>query len=144
MSTQSPSISVIQSPAQPSYSRTEPGRKVLTPKGRITIFAELTDKLAEACGHIRLVAKQAPQTFPYLSPNGLIMLCVNLQFTHVYAHAKGCPSCVYSLLSSVPRSILSVIGIDRMRQENAGARQTYDRSPQPMHIGWYSRGTFVP
>ena len=73
---------MIQSPAQPSYSRTEPGRKVLTPKGRITIFAELTDKLAEARGHIWLVAKQAPQTFPYLSPNGLTMLCVNVQFTH--------------------------------------------------------------
>ena len=121
--TQSPSVSVIQSRAQPSYARTEPGRKVLTRESPITIFAELTDKLAEACGHIWLVAKQAPQTFPYLSPNGLIMLCVNVQFTHVsMPMPRGCPSCVYSLLSSVPRSILSVIGIDRMRQENAGAR----------------------
>ena len=93
---------MIQSRAQPSYTRAELGRKVLTRE--VTVFAELTDKLAEACGHIWLVAKQAPQTFPYLSPNGLIMLCVNLQFTHVYAHAKGCPSCVYSLLSSVPRA----------------------------------------
>jgi hypothetical protein len=80
---------VIQSRAQPSYTRTEPGRKVLTREGRITIFAELTDKLAEACGHIWLVAKQAPQTFPYLSPNGLIMLCVNVQLTHTSPHGKG-------------------------------------------------------
>jgi len=96
---------VIQSRAQPSYTRAELGRKVLTRE--VTVFAELTDKLAEACGHIWLVAKQAPQTFPYLSPNGLIMLCVNVQFTHVsMPMPRGRPSCVYSLLSSVPRAPL--------------------------------------
>jgi hypothetical protein len=127
MSTQSPSVSVIQSRAQPSYTRTEPGRKVLTREGRITIFAELTDQLAEVCGHIWLVAKQAPQTFPYLSPNGLIMLGINVQFTHVSTPMpRGCPSCVYSLLSSIPRSILSAIDLDRVRQKNAGANQRND------------------
>jgi hypothetical protein len=101
-STQSPSVSVIQSRAQPSYTRAELGRKVLTREGRITIFAELTDKLAEACGHIWVVAKQAPQTFPYFSPNGLIMLCVNVQFTHVSTPiARDRPSCVYSLATGV-------------------------------------------
>jgi hypothetical protein len=95
---------VIQSRAQPSYTRTEPGRKVLTREGRMTIFAELTDKLAEACGRIWLVAKQAPQTFPYLSPNSLIMLCVDVQLTHVFTPMdRHCPSSVYSLVSSVPR-----------------------------------------
>ena len=99
-SAQSPSAAVIQSRAKPSYTRTEPGRKVLTRERRITIFAELTDKLAEPCGHIWLVAKQAAQALPYLSPNGLIMLCVNVQFTHASTPmARDCPSCIYILFS---------------------------------------------
>ena len=99
-STQSASVSVIQSRAQPSYPRTKPGRKVLTRESPIAIFAELADKLAEARRDIWLVAKQAPQTFPYLSPNGLIMLCVNVQFTHASTPmARDCPSCIYSLFS---------------------------------------------
>jgi hypothetical protein len=54
----------------------------LTRESPITIFAELTDKLTEKRGNFWLFAKQAPQTFPYLSANGLIVLCVNIQFTH--------------------------------------------------------------
>jgi hypothetical protein len=97
---QLPSVSVIQPRAQPNYARLEPSRKVLRRKSRITIFAELTDKLAEARGHIWRVVKQAPQTFPYLSPNGLIMLCVNVQFTHAsIPMARDCPSGIDSLLS---------------------------------------------
>jgi len=73
---QSPSVSVIQSRAQPGYARIEPGRKVLTPESPIVTF-ELTDKLAKVRGHICLYAKKALQTFPYLSANGLIVFCVN-------------------------------------------------------------------
>ena len=64
---------MIQSRAQPSYARIEPGRKVLTPESPIITF-ELTDKLAKVRGHIWLYAKEALQTFPYLSANGLIVL----------------------------------------------------------------------
>jgi hypothetical protein len=88
-STQLPSVSVIQSRAQPSYARIEPSRKVLRRKSRITIFAELADQLAEVRRHNWLVTKQAPQTFPYLSANGLIVLCVNVQFTHVCMPMRG-------------------------------------------------------
>jgi hypothetical protein len=88
-STQLPSVSVIQSRAQPSYARIEPSRKVLRRKSRITIFAELADQLAEVRRHIWLATKQAPQTFPYLSANGLIVLCVNVQFTHVCMPMRG-------------------------------------------------------
>src|SRR5262249_61193079 len=76
-STQSASVSVIQSRAQPSYARTKKGRKVLRRESPITIFAELADQLAEVRRHIWLYAKEASQTFPYLSANGLIMFCVN-------------------------------------------------------------------
>jgi hypothetical protein len=125
---------VIQSRAQASYAGIEPGRKVLTRESQITIFAELTDKLAETRGNFWLFAKRAPQTLPYLSANGLIVLCVNVQFTHVCTRlCKACPSCFYSLLASVPRSILerdrprlSAIGLDRVRQKNAGAHQRHD------------------
>jgi hypothetical protein len=131
-STQSPSVSVIQSRAQPSYARREPSRKVLRGKSRITIFAELADQLAEVRGHIWLYAKKAPQTFPYLSANGLIMLCVNVQFTHVSTPMpRVCPSCVYNLLSWVPRSILSAISLDRGRPKNAGADQRNDQLTRP-------------
>jgi hypothetical protein len=51
----------------------------------------VTDKLAETRGNFWLFAKQAPQTFPYLSANGLIVLCVNVQFTHVWARMQGLP-----------------------------------------------------
>ena len=126
-STQSPSVSVIQSRAQPSYPRTEPRRKVLTRESPITIFAELADQFAEVRRHMWLYAKEAPQTFPYLSANGLIVLCVNVQFTHACTPiARDCPSCVYCLLSWVPRSILGAIGLDRVRQKNAGAHQRND------------------
>jgi hypothetical protein len=80
---QSLSVSAIQSRAQPSYAGIEPGRKVLTRESPITIFAELTDKLAETCGHFWLFTKETPQTCPYLSANCLIVLCVNVQYTHV-------------------------------------------------------------
>jgi len=123
--TQSPSVSVIQSRAQPSYPRTKPGRKVLTRESPIAIFAELADKLAEARRDIWLVAKQAPQTFPYLSANGLIVLCVNVQHACTPI-ARDCASCVYCLLSWVPRSILGAIGLDRVRQKNAGANKRDD------------------
>ena len=76
-STQSPSVSVIQSRAQPSYPRAEPRRKVLTRESPITIFAELADQFAEVRRHMWLYTKEAPQTFPYLSANGLIVFCVN-------------------------------------------------------------------
>ena len=126
-STQSPSVSVIQSRAQPSYPRAEPRRKVLTRESPITIFAELADQFAEVRRHMWLYAKEAPQTFPYLSANGLIVLCVNVQFTHACTPiARDCPSCVYCLLSWVPRSILGAIGLDRVRQKNAGAHQRND------------------
>jgi len=59
-STQSPSASVIQPRAQPSYARLEPSRKVLRRKSRITISAELADQFAEVRGNIWLVPKQAP------------------------------------------------------------------------------------
>jgi len=126
--TQSPSVSVIQSRAQPSYPRTKPGRKVLTRESPIAIFAELADKLAEARRDIWLVAKQAPQTFPYLSANGLIVLCVN--DAHVCTPMRGTAravSTVWQLAStSVPRSILSPIGLDRVCQKNAGANKRDD------------------
>jgi hypothetical protein len=113
VSTQSLSVSVIQSRAQPSYAGIEPGRKVLTRESPITIFAELTDKLAETCGHFWLFAKQDPQTCPYLSANDLIVLCVNVQFAHLTARAV---STVWQLAwASLPRSILSAIGLNRVR-----------------------------
>ena len=59
-STQSASVSVIQSRAQPSYARTKPGRKVLRRESPITIFAELADQLAEVRRHIWLYAKEGP------------------------------------------------------------------------------------
>ena len=127
-STQLPSVSVIQSRAQPRYACIEPGRKVLTRVGRITIFAELTDKLAKVRGHISLYAKEALQTLPYLSANGLIVLCVN--DAHVCTPMRGTAravSTVWQLASaSVPRSILSPIGLDRVRQKNAGANKRDD------------------
>jgi hypothetical protein len=89
-SRRSPSVSVIQSRAQPSYARIESGRKVMTPESPIITF-ELMDKLAKVRGHIWLYAKGALQTFPYLSANGLIVFCVNIQFTHVYAPMQGLP-----------------------------------------------------
>ena len=67
---------MIQSRAQPSYARIEPGRKVLTRESPIITF-ELTDKLSKVRGHIWSYAKEALQTFPYLSANGLIVFCVN-------------------------------------------------------------------
>jgi hypothetical protein len=109
---------VIQSRAQPSYARTEPGRKVLTRESPITIFAELADQFAEVCRHIWLYAKEAPQTFPYLSANGLIVLCVNVKFTHACTPLRG--TALFSLAT------LSPIGLDRMRQKNAGAHQRND------------------
>jgi len=51
-------------------------------------FTELTDKVAESWGHW-LFAKEAPQTFSYLSANGLIVLSVNVQVTHLSAHAPA-------------------------------------------------------
>ena len=36
-----------------------------------------------------LYAKEAPQTFPNLSANGLIVLCVNVQFTHAFTPMRG-------------------------------------------------------
>jgi hypothetical protein len=92
---------VIQSRAQPSYAGIEPGRKVLMRESPITIFATLMDKLTETSGLFWLFAKQAPQTFPYLSANGLIVLCVNAQFTHVCTPMQACPSCFYSLETGV-------------------------------------------
>jgi hypothetical protein len=119
VSTQSLSVSVIQSRAQPSYAGIEPGRKVLTRESPITIFAELTDKLAETCGHFWLFAKQDPQTCPYLSANGLIVLCVNVQFAHLCTPMRGTAravSTVWQLAwASLPRSILSAIGLNRVR-----------------------------
>ena len=119
-STQSPSASVIQPRAQPSYARLEPSRKVLTPESPIITF-ELTDKLAKVRGqHIWLYAKEALQTFPYLSANGLIVLCVNVQFRHVCMSMRGTARGVYSLAT------LSPIGLDRVRQKNAGTNKRDD------------------
>jgi len=59
---QSLSVSAIQSRAQPSYAGIEPGRKVLTRESPITIFAKLTDKLAETSGLFWLFVKETPQT----------------------------------------------------------------------------------
>jgi hypothetical protein len=131
MSTQSLSVSAIQSRAQPNYAGIEPGRKVLTRESPITIFAKLTDKLAETSGVLWLFVKQAPQTFPYLSANGLIVLCVNVQFTHVCTPMQGLPELFLQFgnwrLTSVPRSILSAISLDCVRQKNdAGANQRDD------------------
>jgi len=124
---QLPSVSVIQSRAQPSYARIEPGRKVLTPESPIITF-ELTDKLAKVRGHIWLYAKEALQTFPYLSANGLIVFCVN--DAHVCTLMRGTAravSTVWQLASaSVPHSILSPIGLDRVRQKNAGTNKRDD------------------
>jgi hypothetical protein len=118
---------VIQSRAQPSYARIEPGRKVLTPESPIITF-ELTDKLAKVRGHIWLYAKEALQTFPYLSANGLIVLCVN--DAHACTLMRGTAravSTVWQLASaSVPHSILSPIGLDRVRQKNAGTNKRDD------------------
>ena len=128
---------MIQSRAQPGYAGVEPSRKVLTRESPITIFAELTDKLAEARGDICLYAKEAPQTFPYLSANGLIVLCVNVQFTHVCTPMQSparTVSTVWQLAlgfgpalhSRRDRPCLSAIGLDRVRQKNAGAHQRHD------------------
>ena len=118
---------MIQSCAQPSYARIEPGRKVLTRESPI-ITVELTDKLAKVRGHIWLYAKEALQTFPYLSANGLIVFCVN--DAHVCTPMRGTAravSTVWQLAStSVPRSILSPIGLDRVCQKNAGANKRDD------------------
>jgi hypothetical protein len=125
---QSPSVSVIQSRAQPSYAGIEPGRNVLTRKSPITIFAKLMDKLTETSGLIWLFVKQAPQTFPYLSANGLIVLCVN--DAHVWTPMRGTAravSTVWQLGSaSVGHSFLSPIGLDRVCQKNAGANKRDD------------------
>jgi hypothetical protein len=94
-STQSASVSVIQSRAQPSYARTKPGTKILRRESPIAIFAELADQLAEVRRHIWLYAKEAPQTCPYLSANGLIVLCVNVQLTHACRPLRG--TALYSL-----------------------------------------------
>jgi len=64
MSTQSPSVSAIQSRAQPSYALIEPGGKVLMRESPITIFAELTDKLAETCRHFWLFARRPRRRSP--------------------------------------------------------------------------------
>ena len=118
---------MIQSCAQPSYARIEPGRKVLTRESPITTF-ELTNKLAKVRGHIWSYAKDALQTFPYLSANGLIVFCVN--DAHVFMPMRGTAravSTVWQLAStSVPRSILSPIGLDRVCQKNAGANKRDD------------------
>jgi hypothetical protein len=115
MSTQSLSVSAMQSRAQPSYAGIEPGGKVLMRESPITIFAKLTDKLAETSGLFWLFVKQDPQTFPYLSANCLIVLCVNVQFTHVCTPSQGLPELFLQFgnwrLASVPRSILSAIGL---------------------------------
>ena len=127
-STQSASVSVIQSRAQPSYARTKTGRKVLRRESPITIFAELADQLAEVCRHIWLYAKEAPQTCPYLSANSLIMFCVN--DAHVWTPMRGTAravSTVWQLGSaSVGHSFLSPIGLDRVCQKNAGANKRDD------------------
>ena len=120
---------MIQSRAQPGYARIEPGRKVLTPESPIVTF-KLTDKLAKVRGHIWLYAKEALQTFPYLSANGLIVLCVNDQFSHACTPMQGtarAESTAWQLASaSVPCSILCPIGLDRVRQKNAGANKRDD------------------
>ena len=112
---QSLSVSAIQSRAQPSYAGIEPGRKVLMRESPITIFAKLTDKLAETSGLFWPFAKQDPQTFPYLSANCLIVLCGNVQFTHVCTPMQSLPELFLQFgnwrLASVPRSILSAIGL---------------------------------
>jgi hypothetical protein len=116
MSTQSPSVSVIQSRAQPSYALIEPGGRVLMRESPITIFAELTDKLTETCGHFWLFVKETPQTFPYLSANFLIVLCVNVHFAHVYTPmpCEGLPE-LYSSGNWRGLRLLSAIGLDRVR-----------------------------
>src|SRR6516165_5646470 len=124
---QLPSVSVIQSRTQPSYARIEPGRKVLTRESPIITF-ELTDNLSEVRGHIWLYAKEALQTFPYLSANGPIVFCVN--DAHVWTPIRGtvrAASTVWQLGSaSVPHSILSPIGLDSVCQKNAGANKRDD------------------
>ena len=80
---------MIQSRAQPSYARIEPGRKVLTRESPIITF-ELTDKLSKVRGHIWSYAKEALQTFPYLSANGLIVFCVN--DAHCVRPCEGLPA----------------------------------------------------
>jgi hypothetical protein len=68
------------------------------------------------------------RTFPYLSANGLIMFCVN--DAHVWTPIRGtvrAASTVWQLGSaSVPHSILSPIGLDRVCQKNAGANKRDD------------------
>ena len=132
------SVSAIQSRAQPCYAGIEPGRKILTRASPITIFAELTDKLTETRGNFWLFAKQAPQTFPYLSANGLIVLCVNIQFTHDVCTPMARPAELFSTVWQLafgfgpalhskrdgPR--LGAIGLDRVRQKNASAHQRHD------------------
>jgi hypothetical protein len=121
------SVSVIQSRAQPSYARIEPGRKVLSRESPIITF-ELTDKLAKVRGHIWLYAKEALQTLPYLSANGLIVFCVNDAHvcTPMRATARAVSTVWQLALASVPCSILSPIGLDRVRQKNAGAKKRDD------------------
>jgi hypothetical protein len=69
---------------------------------------------------------------------GILVYCADYQCSHSIAISDPWPDdlrrsdiehrfvCVYSLLSSVPRSILSAIGLDRVRQKNAGADQRND------------------
>jgi len=118
---------VIQSRAQPSYARIEPGRKVLTLESPIITF-ELTDKLAKVRGHIWLYAKEALQTFPYLSANGLIVFCIN--DAHVCTPMRGTAravSTVWQLAWLRSRVLLlSPIGLDCVRQKNAGANKRDD------------------
>ena len=118
---------MIQSRAQPSYARIEPGRKVLTLESPIITF-ELMDKLAKVRGHIWLYAKEALQTFPYLSANGLIMFCVN--DAHVWTPMRGTARTVPTVWqlgsASVGHSFLSPIGLDRVCQKNAGANKRDD------------------
>jgi hypothetical protein len=86
----------------------------------------LTDKLAKVRGHIWPYAKEALQTFPYLSANGLIVFCVN--DAHVCTPMRRTARAVSTVwhLASVPRSILSPIGLDRVCQKNAGANARDD------------------
>ena len=86
----------------------------------MTIFAELADQLAEVRRHIRLVTKQAPQTFPYLSANGLLCFASMFNSRMCVCPCEGLPECVYSLAT------LSPISLDRVRQKNAGANQRDD------------------
>jgi hypothetical protein len=59
----------------------------------------LTDKLAKVRGHICLYAKEALQTFPCLSANGLIVFFVN--DAHVCTPMRGLPALCLQLATRV-------------------------------------------